>query len=133
MAVETRKRILVVDDEAGIGRFLSIKLGLSGYEVTSTTSGAEAIEMVRVREPDVILLDVLMPDVTGMDVIERVRSWSKVPIIVFTGHPDIIRFALKLGANDHIEKPFNIDLLLNKIKSLLDASATRPVENNNST
>jgi DNA-binding response OmpR family regulator len=133
MAVETRKRILVVDDEAGIGRFLSIKLGLSGYEVISTISGAEAIEMVRVREPDVILLDVLMPDVTGMDVIERVRSWSKVPIVVFTGHPDIIRFALKLGANDHIEKPFNIDLLLNKIKSLLDASATRPVENNNST
>jgi two-component system, OmpR family, KDP operon response regulator KdpE len=129
MAMETRKRILVVDDEAGIGRFLRIKLELSGYEVISTTSGAEAIDMVRIREPDVILLDILMPDVTGMDVIERVRSWSKVPIIVFTGRPDIIRFALKLGANDYIDKPFNTELLLKKIKSLLETGATRPVKN----
>jgi DNA-binding response OmpR family regulator len=120
--METRRRILVVDDEPGIGRFLSIKLGHSGYEVITTTSGAEAIELVRVQEPDIILLDILMPDVTGMDVLDRIRSWSRVPIIVFTGLPEIARFATRIGANDYISKPFNMDLLLGKIDSLLSAN-----------
>jgi DNA-binding response OmpR family regulator len=117
--VETRKRILVVDDEPGIGKVLRIKLGLSGYDVITTTSGAEAIEMVRTREPDIVLLDILMPDVTGMDVIDRVRAFSRVPIIVFTGLPEIARFALKVGADDYIGKPFDPDLLEDKIRRVL--------------
>jgi len=120
--VETRKRVLVVDDEPGIGNILRIKLRLSGYEVITTTSGAEAIELVKAQEPDIMLLDVLMPDVTGMDVMDRVRTFSQVPIIVFTGRPDIAQFALKLGANDYIAKPFNPDLLVEKIKLVLNTS-----------
>jgi CheY-like chemotaxis protein len=68
---------LVVDDELAIGKVLRIKLGLSGYDVTTTTSGAEAIELIKAKEPDIVLLDILMPDVTGMDVIENVRSSSR--------------------------------------------------------
>ena len=122
--MDTKKRVLVVDDEPGIGNILRIKLRLSGYEVITTTSGAEAIELVKAQEPDIMLLDVLMPDVTGMDVLDRVRTFSQVPIIVFTGRPDIAQFALKLGANDNIAKPFNPDLLVEKIRSVLIASQT---------
>ncbi|RPH78832.1 MAG: response regulator [Nitrospiraceae bacterium] len=124
--METRKRILIVDDEPGIMNTLRIKLRLSGYEVITTTSGAEAVEVVRDQEPDLVLLDVLMPDVTGLDVLDRVRTFSRVPIIIFTGRPDIIQVALKLGANDYIAKPFNPDLLVDKIRLVL--STSQPVE-----
>lgn len=126
MAVETRKRILVVDDEPGIVNTLRTKLRLSGYEVITAISGAEAVEVVRDQEPDLVLLDVLMPDVTGLDVLDRVRTFSRVPIIIFTGRLDIIQFALKLGANDYIAKPFNPDLLVDKIRLVL--STSQPVE-----
>ena len=120
--METRKRILVVDDEPRIGNILRIKLGLAGYDVITTTSGAEAIELVRTQEPDIILLDILMPDVTGMDVLDRVRTFSQVPIVIFTSHPDIAQFAQKLGSTDYIAKPFNPDLLVEKIESILNTS-----------
>ena len=117
--MEIKKRILVVDDEPGIGKMLRIKLSLEGYDVSTTTSGAEAIELVKERPPDIMLLDVLMPDVTGMDVVDSVRTFSQVPIIIFTARPEIAKFALKLGANDYIAKPFDPDLLLGKIRLLL--------------
>jgi DNA-binding response OmpR family regulator len=122
--VDTKKRVLVVDDEPGIGNFLRIKLSLAGYDIITTTSGAEAIEIVRAEKFDVILLDVLMPDVTGLDVLDRVRTFSHVPIIIFTGRPDIAEFASKLGANDYIAKPFDPDLLVEKIKSVLITAQT---------
>ena len=122
--VDTRKRVLVVDDEPGIGNFLRVKLRLAGYDIITTTSGAEAIELIRTKQPDVVVCDVLMPDVTGMDVIDKVRTFSQVPIFVFTGRPDIAEFASKLGANDYIAKPFNPDLLVEKIRSVLIASQT---------
>lgn len=118
-AVDTKKRVLVVDDEPGIGNILRIKLGLHGYEVITTTSGAEAIELIRTETPDIVLLDILMPDVTGMDVLDRVRTFSQVPIIVLTAKPDIVRFALQNGDNDSITKPFNPDQLVAKIDSFL--------------
>jgi len=124
--MENKKHILIVDDEPGFGRFLSLKLKLCGYAVTSTTSGAEAIELVRNQEPDCILLDVVMPEVTGMDVLAEVRTWSKTPIILFTGQPNIQKFALKYGANDCIEKPFNMEFLLQKIENLLKAGVNGP-------
>ena len=120
--MDTRKRVLVVDDEPGIGNFLRVKLRLAGYDIITTTSGAEAIDLVRTQQPDVMLLDILMPDVTGMDVLERVRTFSQVPVIVFTGRPDIASFASKLGANDYIAKPFDPDQLVEKIRSVLTPS-----------
>ncbi len=123
--MDTKKRVLVVDDEPGIGSFLRIKLKLSGYEVICTTSGAEAIEITRTQQPDVVLCDMLMPDITGMDVIQTVRTFSQVPIIVFTGRPEIFQVAMELGANDYIAKPFNPDELIEKIKSILDNAGAR--------
>lgn len=112
-----------------IGNFLRIQLSLAGYDVTTTTSGAEAIEIVRTKEPDIMLLDVLMPDVTSMEVLEQVRAFSKVPIIVFTGRPEIFEFVRKLGASDYIAKPFNPDLLVEKISLVLGTSRSAKERN----
>ncbi len=120
--VETKgkKLVLVVDDEPGIGNILRIKLSHSGYEVITTTSGLKAIEMVKNEEPDIMLLDILMPDVTGMEVLDKVRSFSQVPVIVFTGRPDIFQVAQQMGASDFIGKPFDPDQVVQKIGSVLN-------------
>ena len=78
--METKKRILLVDDEAGILKILSIKLRHDGFEVISTTRGAEAIEMVRTQKPDAVLLDIFMPGVTGYEVPDEIREFSQVPV-----------------------------------------------------
>ena len=126
--MDNKRRILVVDDEQGIGNILRIKLRLHGYEVITTTSGAEAIEIIRTQEPDIVLLDVLMPVVTGMEVLDKVRSFSQVPIIIFTAKPDIIQIALKNGANDSIAKPFEPDHLVAKIESVLSKVSQKQPE-----
>ncbi len=114
-----KKRILIVDDEPQIGKIFGLKLQLSGYDVVSTTSGAEAIELVRNDKFDIMLLDILMPDVTGFDVLDQVRQFSQIPIIVFTARHDIFAHAKRFGANDYISKPLNPDLLVEKIKGVL--------------
>jgi len=119
------KHILIVDDEPGIVNILRIKLKLYGYEVSTSTSGAEAIELVRTQQPDIILLDVLMPDITGIEVIKKVRTFSQVPIIVFTAKPDTIRAAIDLGANDSINKPFDPDQVVKKIETTLKAAGNK--------
>jgi DNA-binding response OmpR family regulator len=121
--VEIKKRVLVVDDEPGIGNILRIKLRLHGYDVITTTSGADAIEIIRTGQPDIVLLDILMPNVSGMDVLEQVRAFSSVPIIVFTARREIVESALQCGANDSIFKPFDPDQVVDKIGAVLDAAS----------
>ncbi len=120
--VDAKKRVLVVDDEPRIGNILRIKLRLSGYDVITTTSGAEAIEIIRTQKPDIVLLDIVMPGVTGLDVLDRVRTFSQVPIVVFTARRDIAEITLKKGANDSIAKPFDPEQLVTKIESVLNKS-----------
>lgn len=119
-----KKRILVVDDEPGILRVLSIQLKLHGYEPVTTPSGTEAVELVRTREPDVILLDIFLPDINGLEVLERVRAFSQIPVIVFSANQSALETALKAGADFSISKPFNPDYLLGKIKSVLECHKT---------
>lgn len=116
---------MIVDDEPGICNILRIKLRLHGYDVVTTTSGAEAIEIIQTDEPDVVLLDILMPNVSGIDVLERVRKFSSVPIIVFTARREIVASALQCGANDSISKPFDPDQVVDKIGVVLDASGRK--------
>jgi two-component system KDP operon response regulator KdpE len=120
----SRIRVLVVDDEPGILKALDIKLKLSGYEVLTATSGAEAIEIVRTEKPDLVLLDLVMPGVTGLEVLDSVRGFSQVPVIIFTGHPMVTQLALKIGANGSISKPFDPDMLVEKIRQVLSAQQT---------
>ncbi|MEJ2740126.1 MAG: response regulator [Dehalococcoidia bacterium] len=120
--METKKRILLVDDEAGILKILSIKLRHDGFEVISTTRGAEAIEMVRTQKPDVILLDIFMPGVTGYEVLDAIREFSQVPVIAFTASTKMADTAMKMGATDSIPKPCNVDQLVEKIRLVIDGS-----------
>lgn len=121
-----KRRVLVVDDEPGIVKVLGIKLKLHGYEFIGTTSGAEAVELARSSHPDVMLLDILMPGMNGMEVLEKVRAFSKVPVIVFTARPDVTQIAMKMGADAFIGKPFDPDQLLEKIKSVLSGNGKSP-------
>jgi two-component system, OmpR family, alkaline phosphatase synthesis response regulator PhoP len=119
LPMETPKRVLIVDDEPKIGKIFGLQLKLAGYDVQSTTSGANAIDLVRREHFDVLLLDLMMPGVTGLDVLSEVRKFSRVPVILFTGRDDIFEIARRQGANDYIAKPLDPDLLVEKIKSLL--------------
>lgn len=114
------KCVLVVDDEPGILRVLSIQLRLHGYDAVTTLSGTEAVELVRTREPDIVLLDILLPDMNGFEVLEKVRGFSQVPVIVFSASQSAVALAPMVGATASISKPFNPDQLLGKIKSVLE-------------
>ncbi len=119
MALETKKRVLIVDDEPQIGRIFGLKLKLAGYDVVSTTSGAEAIELIRADCFDVVLLDLLMPGVSGKDVLGKVRTFSKVPVIVFSARQDISDTAKSLEADDYIAKPLNPNTLVEIVETVL--------------
>ena len=115
-----KKRVLLVDDQAGILKVLRIQLKMHGFDVATASTGTEAVEMVREREPDVILLDILLPDINGFDVLARVKEFSQVPIIAFTANPSMAQKAITMGAVDSISKPFDVDRLSEKIKLVLD-------------
>jgi DNA-binding response OmpR family regulator len=123
-----KRRVLIVDDQPQIGRVFGLKLKYAGYDVVTTTSGAEAIELVRKQSFDVMLLDVLMPDLSGMDVLVEVRTFSQIPIILFTGRVDIFETAKSFGANDYVSKPLDPDYLVEKIEAVLAESDRNSAE-----
>lgn len=112
--------MLVVDDEPRILRFVRVKMNLAGYEVITTTSGQDALELTQKQKPDIVLLDLLMVPLSGFDVLERLRTFSKVPVIVFTGKHLAADEVPRLGANDFIAKPFDPEELVRKVKNILD-------------
>ena len=114
------KRVLVVDDEPGILRFVSISLGLAGYDVATTTSGEEALQLARSQPPDIMLLDILMRPLTGFEVLKRLRVFSQMPVIVFTARREIAQTALEQGANGYITKPFAPGELVKIIRATLN-------------
>lgn len=117
----TAYRVLVVDDEPQIQRFLKPSLGAAGYDVVSAVNGAEALKLAATQVPDVILLDLGLPDVDGKDVIAQLRSWSKVPIVVLSARDRETEkiAALDLGADDYINKPFGIGELMARLRTAL--------------
>jgi two-component system KDP operon response regulator KdpE len=125
-------RILVVDDELQIRRLLQTGLGGYGYAVEVAADGLEAVEKVRTWRPDVMILDLGLPKLSGIEVCQSVRSWSSVPIIVLSVRDtdrDKIT-ALDLGADDYLTKPFSLDELLARIRVALRhaAGAAGPIE-----
>jgi DNA-binding response OmpR family regulator len=118
--METKKRVLVVDDEPGIIQFVKINLALAGYEVITTLSGEQTLELVQSEKPDIVLLDILMTPMTGFDILMELRTFSQLPVIVFAARNDIGNIAIKDGANGFIAKPFKPDALIKKIREILD-------------
>jgi two-component system KDP operon response regulator KdpE len=122
--MNTKQRVLVVDDEPGVIRFVKINLTLAGFEVVTTTSGEEALPLIESEKPDILLLDILMTPITGFDILVELRTFSQLPVIVFTARNDIGAIAIKEGANGFIAKPFKPDELIKKIQEILVAKET---------
>ena len=117
---KVKKRVLLVDDERAILKVLSIKLRISGYDVVTASSGKEALDVISSACPDVMLLDVVMPGMDGFEVLEKLRTSSELPVIVFSARPENAQKALSLGANDFLAKPLDVDDMIKRIEQLLD-------------
>ena len=118
-------RILVVDDEPQIRRFLQVTLQGKGYAVTTAATGERVLQALANRMPDVVIVDLLLPGMDGMEVTRRVREQSAVPIIVLSavGQERKKVEALECGADDYITKPFSIEELVARIRSVLRRAA----------
>ena len=113
------KRILIADDDAQILRALRILLTARGYEVLTARTGAEALSVAVDHHPDLVMLDLGMPQLDGIEVIEGLRGWTSVPILVVsgrTGSADKVD-ALDAGADDYVPKPFSMDELLARLRA----------------
>jgi DNA-binding response OmpR family regulator len=119
-------RILVVDDEPAVTDLLAYNLRKAGYEVLLAADGSEALRLARQSEPDLILLDLMIPEVDGLDVCRELRKTSNVPIIMLTARCEEIDrvVGLELGADDYVNKPFSVRELLARVKAVLRRAQT---------
>src|SRR6202167_1722366 len=121
-AAGTPGRLLVVDDEETILELLSGSLRLAGFEVTTAASGREALRVAAASRPDLILLDVMMPDGDGFEVVRRMRSSGRDVRVIFLSARDGVRervAGLALGGDDYVTKPFSLDEVLERIRAVL--------------
>ena len=118
-------RILVVDDERRMVGFIRLNLEQDGFEVIEAFTGTEALDRLRDSLPDLILLDVMMPDIDGFEVLRTIREISQVPVIMLTakGEEDDKVRGLELGADDYITKPFSPRELVSRVKAVLRRGA----------
>lgn len=114
-------RVLVVDDEPAIRRTLQANLSARGYDVTAVATGEEALRQAAARQPDLVILDLMLPGLSGLDVCRALRADSSVPILVLSarGEEQTKVQALDLGADDYLTKPFGMDELLARVRALL--------------
>ena len=120
-SAQERRRVLVVDDEERMVRFIRMNLEHDGFQVSEAFNGKQAIQRLRDIKPDLILLDVMMPDLDGFDVLEMIREISSVPVIMLTakGEEDDRVRGLELGADDYVSKPFSPRELVSRVKAVL--------------
>ena len=121
VGVRMDNRILLVEDEKNIARFIELELRHEGFDVVHHISGREGLEAARSLDFDVVLLDVMLPELNGIEVCRRIRSFSQIPILLITARDAVMdRVAgLDAGADDYIVKPFAIEELLARIRSVL--------------
>lgn len=119
------KTILVVDDEPAVTDLLAYNLRKANYEVLTASDGREALECARQSGPDLILLDLMLPEIDGLEVCRELRKTSEVPIIMITARSEEIDrvVGLELGADDYVPKPFGVRELLARIKAVLRRAA----------
>jgi DNA-binding response OmpR family regulator len=116
-------RVLVVEDSATILLLLRTRLEMAGYEVVTASSGAGALDALRDEQPDLVVMDVMLPGKSGMEVLAEMRSaGDETPVIVCTAHRDEAdrSGAMAAGANDYIVKPIDFEELFEKLRGLLD-------------
>ncbi len=118
---EPALRVLIVDDDQAIRRFLRTSLGAHNYVVFEAATGQEALEAVIANKPDVLILDLGLPDLDGIEVTRKLREWSRLPIIILSvrEHEDDKIAALDAGADDYLTKPFGVGELLARLRVAL--------------
>lgn len=135
MSPTTPARVLVIDDEPQIRRFLDISLRAQGHEVLHAATGTDGLALLAAQGADVVILDLGLPDIDGLEVLRTLREWSQVPVVVLTvraGEAEKVR-VLDAGANDYVTKPFGVQELMARLRGLLrqhartDAPAAEPV------
>ena len=121
-----REKILVVEDEKSIAHFISTVLANNGYEAMQARSGSDAISMISSHCPDLIILDLGLPDMDGLDILRQLRSWSSLPVVVVSAraHEKDKVTALDLGADDYLTKPFGTDELLARVRTAIRHTRT---------
>ena len=123
--VSTQPLVLVADDEPRITKLVSIALGEEGFRVVTASSGEEALTKAEEVRPDIILLDIVMPDLDGIEVMRQLREWRSVPVILLTAKGSTADKAkgLDLGADDYIAQPFHPDALAARVRAVLRRAA----------
>src|ERR1700710_1208276 len=123
-------RILVVDDDSSLAEMLTIVLQGEGFDTTVVSDGAQALPTVRESAPDLVLLDLMLPGMNGIDVCRAIRAESGVPVVMLTAKTDTVDIVLGLesGADDYVVKPFKPKELVARIRARLRRTETEPAE-----
>jgi two-component system, OmpR family, KDP operon response regulator KdpE len=123
----TRLKLLVVDDEVAIRRFLRASIDPDVYDLVEADAGMVGLRMVATESPDLVLLDLGLPDIDGIEVTRRIREWSQVPVIILSARGDEMNkvAALDAGANDYLTKPFSLPELFARIRVAIRLSRDR--------
>jgi two-component system, OmpR family, KDP operon response regulator KdpE len=118
---ETKMEVLVIDDEIQIRRLLRVTLEAGGFSVRDCEGGESGLSEIAFRKPDVVVLDLGLPDISGVEVLRRLREWTQVPVLILSvlGHEDDKVAALDAGADDYLTKPFNGRELLARLRVML--------------
>ncbi len=120
-------KVLIVEDDAGISDFVNLELQHEGYETAIAETGRQALEQFENENPDLILLDIMLPELSGLEVLRRIRKTSDVPVIVLTARGETYDKVngLNAGADDYLPKPFEIEELLARMSAVLRRSAKK--------
>jgi len=112
-------KVLLVDDDATLRRTLGIGLRAEGHEVLIAADGRSALQALREDKPDIVVLDLGLPDVSGVEVLRRLRAWSTIPVVVLSARAESTEKvqALDLGADDYVTKPFGMEELLARVRA----------------
>ena len=121
-----RDKVLIVEDEQSIARFISAILGANGYETLQAQTGTEALSIISSNCPDLVILDLGLPDMDGMEILRDLRSWSSLPVVVVSArsHEKDKVTALDMGADDYLTKPFGTDELLARVRTAIRHTRT---------
>src|SRR5205809_6652388 len=126
MTAGKTQTVLVVEDEASIASFVALYLKNAGYAVRTAATGGEALTSATAEQPDLIVLDLMLPDIDGIEVCKRIRQRSDVPILMLTARDEDVDkiIGLEVGADDYLTKPFNPRELVARVKAILRRAQT---------
>lgn len=117
---EDKKLVLIVDDDPKVLKFIEVYLHSNGFEAIKATSGEEAMELVHSQKPHIIILDLVLPGMSGLEMLRQLRASDSIPIIAFSASSNKRDNALLLGADCFMSKPFNPEEMIGKIRMLLN-------------